>query len=1173
MYRSKNNQFVYSPTDLTLFMRSPFASWMERYALEYPDRIQEKDDVNAMMDLLAKKGDAHEANFLQSLIEAKGEQNVAQISRDLTTAAQQTDEAIKAGFDVIFQAYLQRDEFKGFTDFLIKRPGKSSLGDYYYEVWDTKLAKSTRPYFITQLCCYNWMLEGIQGYLPDEIVVVLGDQTEDRIRVSAQYAYFEVLKSQFLLSQAVFTGDLSQTPDPAFCSNYGRWENYAKRIMKDSDSLSMIANIRKSHIKKLHGEGITTMTQLAHSDVERINGMARETLEKLKAQALIQLESKDQPKPKFRVLDTQKGKGLKALPAKSHLDVYFDIEGHPLMEGGLEYLWGVSYEQPEGGIGKEYSFKDWWAHDREQEKRAFEGFIDWVYQRWQQDPSMHVYHYASYEVTAINKLAMREQTRLEEVAELLTNGVFVDLYRIVINGLLIGEPKYSIKNVEHLYRGKRETEVANGGDSVVFYEGWRESGGDLLWRDSFDGYATWTKDPEDFNWDQWPVLKDIRDYNIDDCESTLQLVAWLRKVQDQQGVQYEPAHNELLIEIAKTDKQLDKQASRDELIRWQQALIERQANDPSLCKDEPARLLSTLLHFHVRERKPKAFSYYQRQEKTDEELVDDDTVIYDVTIQKHTYEDQKLQCFATFSADQPIRKDKIKSATIRNTNIKVSRIEFEDHDEHRAGISFLLDAEYERALQQSPLVLYGEDEYISTESLEIRLCEITEAYFETGQLPRVLETLLGRGIPRLTTQALPISRTLFPGDEPYIQAIIQAIKALDESVLCIQGPPGAGKTHTSKSVIKALIESGKRIGVMSNSHAAIMNLIKSLAEDLPYRLIAKVGGSGSQSAFEEAYPKDRYPGFRYRGSMQFTKAEPFEQFSVVGATVYGFAKDLAYETPFDYLFVDEASQVSMANLVVASGATKNIILMGDQMQLEQPIQGVHPGDAGLSSLEFMLGDHSVIPDDRGIFLERTYRMHPHVCDPLSDVIYEGKLQADAPNAHQAVLINHPALITKESGILPIWLDHEGNTQSSEEEVATVKDLLEELKTGRFRDKTNKFQMFSDEDVLVVAPYNMQVNLLKDRLPEGTRIGTIDKFQGQEAPVVIISMAVSDVDESPRGMEFIFNMNRLNVAISRAKALAIVVASRKLQQVPVTNLRQMERAGLFYKLTQTPILNV
>ena len=325
-----------------------------------------------------------------------------------------------------------------------------------------------------------------------------------------------------------------------------------------------------------------------------------------------------------------------------------------------------------------------------------------------------------------------------------------------------------------------------------------------------------------------------------------------------------------------------------------------------------------------------------------------------------------------------------------------------------------------------------------------------------------------------------------------------------------------------------------------------------------------MGGYGTQKNFNEYYA-ETYPTLIYRDSMKFTKKQPYKEFQVIGATVYGFAKDTAHESPVDYLFVDEASQVALANLVAASGAAHNIILMGDQMQLDQPIQGSHPGHAGSSALEFMLKDHSVIPDDKGIFLERTYRMHPAVCQPLSDVVYEGKLQAAAGNEKQAIHINEPHLVSQQSGILPIRVKHEGNTQSSEEEVTIIMELITELKTGTFTNKEGERKPITDEDILIIAPYNMQVNLLKERLGDNYKIGTIDKFQGQEAPAVIISMAISDVDDSPRGLDFVFDLNRLNVAVSRAQALAIIVANEGLENCSVNSLQQMERVGFYIGL--------
>lgn len=1166
MYRTNSGSYIYSASDLILFMQSPFAAWMERYALDYPDKVLDiRDSVDPMLSLLADKGNIHEAEYIASLQTQYGSSNVAVIDRG-PDAAEKTLLAMQNGFDVICQAFLERDEFKGYADFLIKRPGKSLFGDYYYEAWDTKLSKTTRPYFIIQLCCYSWMLELLQGYLPEEVVVVLGNMNTDRIRISAYYAYFLTLKQHFLEQQSKFNGNLSELPDPVFCNDYGRWSKFAEQLIEKSDSLSVVANIRKSHIKKLYDVGITRLETLANSELEVVKGITPATLAKIKAQASIQLESRKKGKTSYKVLATEKGKGLYCLPPHSTLDVFFDIEGHPLLEGGLEYLWGVSFNDINAVRGKNYAFKDWWAHNREQERIAFEGFIDWLYDRWQQDPNMHVYHYASYEITAINKLANREQTRLEKVSELLSNGVFVDLYQIVRSGLLIGEPSYSIKKVEHLYRGKRTTEVANGGDSTVFYDKWLTEGGETEWIAQSYGYADWCRNPENFDWQQWPVLKAIRDYNIDDCESTLELTNWLRDVQKQSGIEYSPTDNSLLIEIEKTDRQKENSEKRQALKDRQQRIIDQFKSDESLTNDPRASLLSDLIKFYERERKPQGFAYFLRSQKTDGELIDDDTVIFDIGIQSVDKEEDKLVCRAIYDLDQPLRKDKFKTATIKNTNVTVNKINFEEVDVHHGLISFELNPIYEDALNQVPLVLFGNEDYINTDTLENRICEITEQYFSTRKISKLLETLIDHAAPRLNQiKALPVTRDLYPDDQDYMDAMIRAVQAMDETVLCIQGPPGAGKTYSAKLVIKALLESNKRIGVMSNSHAAIMNVLKTLAEDLPDTLIAKVGGFESAKDFNEKFPDSDFPGFRYRGSMQFTKSEPMESFGVIGATVYSFAKGQVYEAPFDYLFVDEASQVALANLIAVSGAAKNIILMGDQMQLEQPIQGAHPGQSGSSALEYMLQGHAVIPKDVGIFLERTYRMHPEVCAPLSEVVYESRLVADLPNNQQVIHLPNPRLVNKSFGILHIPVEHEGNTQSSEEEASICLQLINELMTGTFQDKDKKITKLTENDILVVAPYNMQVNLLKERLGEKYRVGTIDKFQGQEAPVVIISMAVSDVNDSPRGLDFIFDINRLNVAISRAKALAIIVANESLDSITNVNIKQMEKVGFYLKL--------
>jgi len=1172
MYKNSNNQLVFSPSDLVLAMRSPFASWMERLAIESPAMIAgiEKDH-DPMMALLAAKGNAHESNFLKSLQDTRGIEAIAIVnSKSQHDRAIETAQYMQSGYPFIYQAYLSRDGFAGSADFLVKVEGKSNLGDYHYEAWDTKLSQTTRPYFLIQLCCYSWMLESIQGLIPNEAAIVLGNLAEDRFRIARYYSFFDRLKRDFLNAQYAFTADFACMPDPAYYSDHGAWASFAKDWIDKTDSLAQIAGIRKSHIRKLRAVGIESMMEFAVNDIQPVKGIPNATLAKLKAQAEIQHESRGIERPLFKILQNDNGKGLSSLPPASALDVFFDIEGHPLYDGGLEYLWGCSYRCPDAAQGKLYAFKDWWAHTPEQEKAAFEGFIDWVYDRWKRDNTLHVYHYANYEVAAMRKLSTRYETRIKEVAEMLANGVFVDLYKIVLNGVLIGEPRYSIKNVEHLFRSKRTTQVANGGESVIAYELWREQGGVTRWSDNANGYRSWLADPSAFDWAQWTELKDIRDYNIDDCESTLELVDWLREQQSLAGIDFKPkveADDSIQEKTARQIQAADKkQALRD----WQEHLAERFEAEESLKNDPIAQLVMDLIGFHNRERKPKIWAYFERLEKPEEELFDDDTCLHNAVIIGQQPSDDGVLFRCQFDLKQPVRKDKFATGTVRGTDIRVKGIRFPE-SETDALVEFIADPDQIAKLGADCMTLFADEPFINTETLETRLCEVAEALFD-GRLPGAIQSILNREKPAFNPDTesfdhyLPITRSRFPEDDVYLQAIISAVEAMDDSTMCIQGPPGAGKTFTAKHIITSLVKAGKRVGVMSNSHAAILNLLDALHEPTEHARIAKVGGFGSkQDAFREKYSEEDYPNYVYRTSMSFTKRDPYHSFAVIGATAYAFASSNAFEAPLDYLFVDEASQVALANLIAVAGCARNIVLMGDQMQLEQPIQGSHPGSSGLSALDYMLGGHGVIPEDMGIFLERTYRMHPAVCHPLSEVVYEGKLKAAKNNDRQRVSVPDSKLIKKPHGVIVVNVDHDGNRQSSEEEVDVIQRIINDLKTGHCTAKNGDSRAIADEDILVVAPYNMQVNLLKDRLGDQIAIGTIDKFQGQEAPVVIISMAVSDVEESSRGLDFLFDINRLNVAVSRAQALAIIVANPGLERCRVSSLEQMEKASFYSRL--------
>jgi uncharacterized protein len=300
---------------------------------------------------------------------------------------------------------------------------------------------------------------------------------------------------------------------------------------------------------------------------------------------------------------------------------------------------------------------------------------------------------------------------------------------------------------------------------------------------------------------------------------------------------------------------------------------------------------------------------------------------------------------------------------------------------------------------------------------------------------------------------------------------------------------------------------------------------------------------------------------------------------VIGGTAWVFSRD-DWEGQLDYLFVDEAGQVPLANVIAMSRSTKNLVLLGDQMQLEQPTQGAHPGDSRLSALQYALKDianssvdvalfHAVIPPTYGIFLGESRRMHPSVCQFISESVYEGRLGSHLNCANQKLVVPEKAkLITKESGIVFVGVEHDGNVQQSQEEVDRIKEVYTELLGRNYTPADGGMRPLALSDFLFITPYNAQVRALQRALPPEARIGSVDKFQGQEAPVCILSLCSSFGEYGSRGLGFILDQNRINVAISRAQCLAVVVGDPRIAGTPSSSLSEMKLLNLYCKLVMT-----
>ena len=1100
---------------------------MDRYYLEKSDLIipdKETEDQR----LIARTGDEHEQAILTEL-ELSG-QRIVKIER--TNFAESIAKTISAFIErptIIYQAALADDRFAGYADFLILSE------DGLYQLWDTKLARSPKPYYAVQLCCYSEMYAATTGEpVPERFGVILGSGQRVEFRTEDFIHYYRRVRDRFVDMQDNFTGQLTDRPEPLPSANHGRWASYANKYFADSDHLVQVAGITSGQIKKLLIGGISSMEQLGSATEKAIPKLAHETLIKLINQARLQCGTRrdrlleaDAP-ARFELIEKAPGStalsGLEMLCRKDSVDVFFDMEGYPLTLGGLEYLFGAStYDR---------SFFDWWGHDRAGEKLAFEGFVDWVHARWTGNPEMHIYHYAAYEESALRRLSTRHDTRQDEVDDLLRNGVLVDLYKVIRQGLRIGEGSYSIKYVEHLYRARRSTSVATAVDSIVQYARWIESGQGKTWEGS-------------------DILKGIRDYNEDDCFSTEELLHWLRKVAAENGISPRMKVNAVVS---------DEQASTKQEVQDRLMVIQglRETGDPV------SLVLGDLLDFHRREQKPGWWRMFDRAEARGEELRDDPSCLHGLiaTGAPVTEKQSQVQQYK-FDGEQECKLDAGKKVKFCHNLAAEFTIVTLDEPSGLIRLKLStkkLDATFDgRFPQEGSLII---SDFISAKEIQAALCSIGQSQL-SGHLPSAISSLLQR-----TPPALIIQHT----NEDTITAGIRVTSEMSGGCLVIQGPPGTGKTYTAARIIAALLSAGKKVGVASNSHRAIINLLAECGNVVRGEKKVLQGIKVGGDLDEEFHGKN--PCMKHEKSGKDAAAAYTG--GLIGGTAWLFSLT-EMEHTLDYLFIDEAGQVSLANAVAMARSAENLILLGDQMQLEQPIQGSHPGDSGMSSLQYALKHtilslpdapiyHAVVPADYGLFLGESRRMHPAVCKFISESIYEGRLIAHADCDKQRIDPGaSPRLITHGNGVIFIGVEHDGNIQQSDEEADKVIEVYKELLGRTMTASDGSTKSVGLEDFLFISPYNAQVRALKNRLPEGARIGSVDKFQGQEAPICILSLCSSFGEYGSRGLSFILDKNRLNVAISRARCLAIVIADPRISQTSAGSLGEMSLINLFCKL--------
>lgn len=1129
--RASSDRLLFSATDLADFLDCEHLTTLGRRVAVGEMTLRHYADPTRQV--LEERGREHEARHLAAL--RAGGVEVVEINlappRDAATwarAAEETAAAVRRGVGVVYQATFVQDEWRGQADFLVRVARPSALGPWSYEVVDTKLARHARARAIIQLVVYSELLGRLQGVVPELMRLVLGgDAGEETHRVDDYLAYVRSLRRRFADR---FGAALPDTyPEPVEHCGVCDFASVCDSQLRADDHLSLVAGITRHQRERLGERDIRTLAglgSLALPAQPPIAGIGKPALIRVREQARLQLDGRAQKTILHELITPITDEcGLASLPAPSPGDLFFDIEGDPFaVEGGLEYLFGLV--QADTG-----NYRAFWALDQEQEKRSFEELVRVIMERLGRHPDMHVFHYAPYEPTALKRLMGRYGVCEDDVDRLLRGGVFVDLYRAVRQGVRAAVESYSIKRLEPLYGFTRAVDLKDASGSLRQFETYLGLGGRGGAADS-------------------DILRNIEAYNRDDCLSARELRDWLelqRAQLEKRGISVpRPAPED----ANPTDK------VREEVARAR-ALTERLSAgvpaDPAQRTPEQQAcwLLAQLLEWHRREEKSAWWDYYRMRDLSEDERIEDSRVLGGLKYvgEVGTIKQSKIHRYRFLPQEHDIRPDhKVCDPQTGKSPGDVAAVD------DAAGTVDLKRGKNSRAPHPVALI---PDDLVKADELKASIVRIASWVTENG---------IDADGPNDGTNEGPTAgpyratRNLLLRRPPRSRNVVE----LAGDVLPIQGPPGSGKTYRGARMIVELLAAGKKVGITANSHKVICKL---LDETTATARAAGVAFSAVQKVNDEKEGCSE-PSVSLLEENKDVVAAIENGATLVAGTAWLWARpDMVAKV--DVLFIDEAGQMSLANVVAASAGASALVLLGDPQQLDQPTRGVHPPGVDVSALEHLLGEHATITEERGIFLPETRRMHPDVCSFISQAFYEGRLQP-MPGLERQTLTGPGPL--SGTGLRYVGVSHRGNQNESREEVEVVARLYTSLLDGRttWTDKEGRQSPLTPQDVLVVAPYNAHVDALRARLGPAARVGTVDKFQGQEAPVVFYSMATSTAEDAPRGMEFLYSLNRLNVAISRAQGLAVLVASPALFQARCRTPRQIRLANALCRILEVSV---
>ncbi len=1109
-------------TDLVGYLNCRHLSGLDRAVAE--GALAKPKVWDPLLEILWERGSVHERNYVEHLTKT-GLEVVRIGGVDVTDeTVSETLAAMKRGTQVIVQGSLSYQVWGGRANILRRVEIPSAIGDWSYEAIDTKLARETSAGTVLQLCLYSELLTEAQGIAPEYMYVVApwSEFEPQQYRFADYAAYFRKVKRGLLTALA--EQETEETyPDPKEHCDICRWREDCDKRRRDDDHLCLVAGISKLQINELKQRGIATLQGLAGMplplDWKPDRGSA-DSYGRIREQARIQVEARETGEEKFELLPVESGFGLTRLPKPSEEDVVLDLEGDRFVgEHGLEYLFGYVFTGENG----EPEYHSDWAFSRADEKLAFENFVDFVMARWEKFPGLHIYHYASYEPAARKRLMGRYATREEEIDRMLRAKLFVDLYEVVRHGIRAGVESYSIKRLEPFYAFERETVLADATAALANLQA-------NLELDDIPSIADETKAV-------------VRAYNKDDCRSAAGLRDWLETLRAELIAAGTDVPRPEPGDGAPNEKITDWLIKINGLI--EQLTADIPADPEERDEEQQARwILANILDWHRREDKAVWWELFRLADLSAEDLLDERAGLSGLTYVGD----------AGGTARAPIHRYKFPpqetelrgSEDLRNLGgDKLGKIDSISFDDYTVDIKKRQDS-----AGIHPQAVF-EHTYVGAQVMADSLVRIGEHVAEHGLRGegsyQAARDLLLKEAPRVGGQELHRE------EETTVEAAIRLCEQLAGGILPIQGPPRAGKTFTGARMICELARQGKTVGITANSHKVIRNLIDETIE------AADKHGVELHCCQKAAEVEEPQHHLSFAKRNEDLLAALGSSAAVGGGTAWFWARQDAFDT-IDVLFVDEAAQMSLANVLAVSQAARTVVLIGDPQQLDQPMQGSHPDGTDVSALDHILAGEQTILPDKGLFLEETWRLHPDICAYTSELFYDGKLSSR--NRLEKQVINASGPISG-SGLYYLPVEHDGNQNSSPEEAQAVSVLVNGILESKatWVDRDGQEKPATLDDIVIITPYNAQVFEIQQRLP-GARVGTVDKFQGQEAPIAIYSLATSSHADAPRGMEFLYSLNRLNVATSRAKCVSVMVSSPRIFEAECRTPRQIQLANAF-----------